>query len=469
MGMLALGLAVATLVAAPPAPSAPPDPVDARVAKASRVRDRASAGNVAWDVLSSLTTEVGARPTGSPAMARAKDWALAKLKALGFSNVHAEPFTKKNAWLRGHESLAITAPYAAPLALLGLGNSVPTPAGGVDGDVAVFPSLEALVRAAPSSLTGKIALVNQPMVPTQSGEGYGIAVRARGAGASIAAAHGAVAFLTRSIATGDGRAPHTGAMGYADGIAKIPCAAIGTADADLLARLVGQGATVRLHLELANTVIAEAPAWNVVGEIPGRTKEVVVIGGHLDSWDPAQGANDDGAGVAITVAAARLFSQDKPLRTIRVVLWGSEESGGSGDAYAKAHVDEVPAMALASESDFGAGHVFRVALPKGAAADPAFTGLATVLAPLHTFVSSDPARYGGSDVEDLEGAGVPIIEIDPDGTHYFDIHHSADDTLDKIHRVDLEQGVAVWAALLSFIADSDVNLRAFDKPAPRVR
>ncbi len=439
-------------------------------ANAAKVRDRALAGDsVAWDVLASLTTEVGARPTGSPAMARAKDWAVDKLKRLGFKNVHVEAFTKKDAWLRGPESAAMTKPYAMPLRMIGLGKSPATPAGGIEAEIVVFNSYEALTLAPPGSLKGKIALVNEPMTRTQSGEGYGAAVKARGVGPRVAQERGAVAYFTRSIATGDGRAPHTGATGWGAAPADIPSAALGVADADLLARLAARG-PVRVKLSMAPTVLPEAQAWNIVGEVPGRDRKagVVVIGGHLDSWDPGEGAIDDGAGIAISVGAAKLIAElpnhARPRRTVRVVLFGSEETGGSGGAYADAHQSEVADIAMASESDLGAGPVYRVALPENAAADPALTGLADVLAPLRVFVARDPARFGGSDVDGLQEAGVPIIEVDEDATRYFDIHHSADDTLDKVDRKDLEQSTAAWAALVYFVADSGVDLRHPPQP-----
>lgn len=451
--MLAAGVAVLS------AGAAHADPIRST---AEGLRDKALAGSGAWEIVESLTTEVGGRPTGSPAMERAKDWGVAKLKALGFENVHVEPFVKQNAWLRGAESASVTLPYAHKLSVLGLGNSVATPAQGIEAEIVVFDSLDAMLAASAGSLTGKIAVVNQPMVRTQSGEGYGAAVRAR-SGASEAAKRGAVAYLTRSISTGDSNLPHTGAMQYADGVAKIPAAALGVPDADLLARLYKRGKPVKVKLSLASTVIAQAPAWNVVGEIKGREKpdEVIVIGGHLDSWDPAEGAIDDGAGVAITTAAAKLIGDlpQHPKRTIRVVMWGSEETGGSGEAYAEAHKGEVAKIVLAGESDLGGGRLFKADLPKGAAADPAMAALPAIFAPLKIFVTREPARFGGSDTEGLEDLGVPVVTLYNDASRYFDLHHSGDDTLDKVDRKDLDQNVAAWASFLYLAAESDIDFR----------
>ena len=459
--ILVAGLAAAAPKPPREAPAAEPPPPEQA---ASQVRDRATGGgSVAWELIESLTTDIGPRPVGSPAMQRARDWALARMQALGFANVHAEPFVKEHAWARGAESASVVAPVTRPLALLGLGGSVPTPEGGIDAEVVVFPTFEALQAAPPGSLAGRIAVVNQPMTRMQDGEGYGPAVRARAYGPSVAAARGAVAYLTRSITTGTARAPHTGALVYEDGVPKIPAAALGVADADLLSRLVARGTAPRVRLSLESSEQASAPAWNVVGEIPGRDPGAgtIVIGGHLDSWDPGEGAIDDGAGVAITMAAARLIGElgVKPLRTIRVVAFGSEETGGSGTAYAAAHAAEAAHLVIAGESDLGAGRILRLLIPKRPAGDPLARSLSVVLAPLKIYVGSEPAKDAGADVEGLAAAGVPVFELTQDASLYFDIHHSADDTLDKINRADLEQNVAAWAALLYLLGDSTVTLR----------
>lgn len=431
---------------------------------AEQLRDRALVDSGAWEILESLVTEIGPRPTGSPAMTRARDWAVTMLRARGFEDVHIEPFVKENAWLRGAESASLTSPVARTLTIAGLGNGVPTPPEGIEAEIAVFPSLDDLISAAPGSMRGKIAIVNEPMVRTQSNEGYRAAVRVRRDGPSLAAARGAIAFLTRSISTSDSPLPHAGATKYVDGIRQIPAAALGVPDADLVSRLAARGAPVRLRLLLSSTVIPRAPAWNVVGEITGSTApdEVIVIGGHLDSWDLSEGATDDGAGIAITASAAALIGAlpRHPRRTIRVVLWGSEETGGSGAAYAEAHRGELGRIILASECDFGTGRVYRVTLPAGVAAAPRWTSIATVLAPLKVFVSPDAADFAGSDVEDLHKAGVPIVGFSQDATHYFDVHHSADDTLQHVDRGALNQNVAAWAALIYLFAGSDSDVRA---------
>lgn len=462
---LAASTAIALPVGAKPklaTPSAPPTAQQV-IATAAQLRDRALADDTAWKVVESLTTEVGARPAGTPAAERAKDWGLAKLKALGFSNVHAEPFTVQG-WERGPESAEVVAPYPQKLAILGLGKTVATPAGGVEGEVALFRTYAELLAQPSGSLAGKIAVVTQPMARTQDGSGYGAAVRVRSAGPSEAAKRGAVAFLMRSVSTAENRSPHTGLTQYAADAPKIPAAALSPSDAELLDLMAERGQPIRIRLKLENRFIENAPAWNVVGDIPGssRPDEVIVIGGHLDSWDPGTGAIDDGAGIAITTAAAKLIGDLKvrPARTVRVVMWGSEEITGSGQAFADAHKDEVGKIVLAGESDLGADELWSLALPKGAASHPVMAAMPQVLAPLKIFVSPAPSRFGGADTEEIQAMGVPVIDYNQSALRYFDVHHAPDDTLDMVDPQTLKQNVAAWTALVYAVADSDVDFRA---------
>lgn len=418
------------------------------VETAAALRDKALTDNTAWNILESLTTEIGPRPIGSPAYERSRDWAVAKLKALGFTNVHVEPFAKP-AWIRGAESAEIVGAHPQKLAVIGLGYSVPTPKNGIEADVAVFNSYAEFLLQAPGSLTDKIVLVNQPMTRTQDGAGYGAAVEARN-GDAEAAKRGAVAYLVRSISTSTNRSPHTGST-WGPG-PHIPCAALGVPDADLVASLAARG-PVRIRLNLQSSVNAKAMAFDISGEIKGREKpgEIVVIGGHLDAWDPGTGAIDDGAGIALTTAAAKLIADlpARPRRTIRVVMWGSEENGGSSEAYAKAHAGEN--IVIAGEADLGGDHAYKVALPKP------LPGLEEVMAPLKTIVSPEPPRHGGSDIAGLQDAGVPIFSVSNDASRYFDYHHSADDTLAVVDPVALKQNVAVWASLVYLIAESEID------------
>jgi hypothetical protein len=430
---------------------------------AEQLRDVASIDSTAWEILESLVTEIGARPVGSPAMERAKDWAVARLTALGLQHVRAEQFTKENAWLRGEEFAQAVAPYPHVLSILGLGNSVPTAAGGLEGEVVMFSSIQDLVAAPTGSLAGRIAVLNRRITSAQGEFGYRDAAQGRREGPSLAAERGAIAFLMRSASTSKTRLPHTGATRYAESAVRIPAAALAAPDADLLERLVGRGKPVRVRLSLASTLVPRAAAWNVVGELVGREApdEMLVIGAHLDSWDVSESAADDAAGVAIVSAATHLIAKlpVRPRRTIRVVLWGSEETGGSGAAYAEQHRGELANVILASESDLGAGRVHQLAFSSDMSSDPHLAELGAVLAPLDIYVSHQPANFAGTDVEDLRRAGVPVMRFTQDSRRYFDTHHSADDTLDKLDRADLNQNVAAWAALLYVVAESGMVLR----------
>lgn len=447
----ALLAAVAALSLAPAAQAAD------LAATTLALRDKALTDTTAWDVTESLTTEVGARPQGSPGMDRARDWGVAKLKALGFENVHVETFETES-WLRGAESAEVVAPYPQKLQILGLGRSTPTPAGGIEAEIALFRTLDEMLAQPPGALKGKIAVVTQPMRRTQDIGGYAAAVRVRGAGGE-AAKRGAIAYLARSASTDDTRLPHGGG-GFRAG---IPMAALSTPDAELLERMTSRGKPVRIKLSLQSTFREKAPAYNVVGEIKGREKpgEVIVIGGHLDSWDAGTGAVDDAAGIGITTAAAKLIAglPQRPRRTIRVVMWGAEEQGGSGAAYAAAHKDEAASIVVAGESDLGAGEIFSAKLPKGSREHPAMKAFAAAVIPLKVLVSREPAEDGGADVDGLKDLGTPVVQLQQDAGRYFDLHHSADDTLDKIDPKELAQNVAVWTAFVYAVADSDIDFR----------
>jgi hypothetical protein len=433
---------------------------------ATGLRDQALHGSEAYPLLESLTTEVGQRLAATEAEHRAALWAVAKMKALGFQNVHIEPFSMPQ-WTRGEERAEATAPFTQKLAVTALGRSVATPPEGVEAEIALFKTYEDLLAQPEGALKGKIAVVTQPMVKAQDGEGYGALVRMRTAGPSEAAKRSAVAYLIRSLATDDRRAPHTGVTDYAPGVAKIPAGALAVPDSEWLDRITARGQAVRLKLVLTPKMVPGGQSETVVGEIVGRERpdEIVLIGGHLDSWDLGQGAIDDGAGVAVTMAAAKLIADlpQHPRRTLRVALFGAEEVGETHAPFAKAHAAELDKHVIASECDFGATHVYRIDLPAGAAGSPYGKALANVVARLPASVGRGPAQDGGADVEDL--TGVPLAELAQDGTHYFDLHHTADDTLDKVDAKEMDRLTAAWVAFAYLAADSDVDFRAIAKEA----
>jgi Zn-dependent M28 family amino/carboxypeptidase len=426
-------------------------------AGARHLAERALADPTAWKVVESLTTEVGPRPVGSPAMVRARDWGVATLKALGFENVHVESFETPT-WARGPESAEVVSPYPQMLRILGLGHSAPTPPGGLTAPIALFRSYQDMLAQPPGALAGKIAVVTQAMRKTQDGSGYGAINAQRTAGPAEAARRGAIGYLTRSLSTAEDREPHAGGAAAAG----IPAAALSPADAEQLERMAATGKPIVVRLDMASSENPATPAWNVVGEIRGREQpdEVLVLGGHLDSWDPGTGAIDDGAGVAIATAAARLVSeQGRPRRTIRVVMWGSEEQGGSGRAYGAAHRLEASKIIVAGESDLGADPIWSLSVPRGSARTPAMQAFLSVLPGLKVIASPQPPRFGGSDIAGLIAQGVPFVDFNQDATRYFDVHHSAHDTLDMVDPPSLAQNVAVWAAFLYTVANSDIDFR----------
>ena len=437
-------------------------------ATAADLSQQAQADGWSYKFLEGLTSEIGPRLAGTEAEARAAKWAEAKLKAAGMET-HLEIFPM-TAWERGVETAAIVKPSPQRLVLTALGGSVATPPEGVEAEAVVFRTYAALLAAPVGSLAGKIAVVTERMVRTENGEGYGAANPIRRAGASEAARRGAIAYLHRSLGTDNHRLPHTGALDYIEGVPRIPAGALASPDADQLERLAALG-PVTVHVTLTPTERKGAQSITVVGEIKGREKpdEVVLIGAHLDSWDLGTGAIDDGAGDAIVAGVGRLVAAlpQHPRRTIRVVLFGAEEMDYSGAAYAKAHMAEAGKIVAAGETDFGARRIYAVQLPAGAIDSPFGHAVSEILSPLNALLGREPARRGGSDIEGLRLAGVPVLSLSQNGWDYFDIHHSADDTFDKVDSAELAQNVAVWAAIAYLAAETDVDFRAITKAAPR--
>ncbi len=442
---------------------------------ASELRDKALRGeSVAWDIVSELTTRIGPRPAGSAAERAAAEWSAKKLKALGFENVRIESFPMTS-WVRGAERVEITAPSPQPIVAAALGGSPPTPAAGIEGEVVLFATFDDLKAAAPGSLAGKIALVTRPMPATQDGSGYGEAGAARRDGPTEAARHGAIGYLLRSLATGGERFAHAGAARYDGARVAIPSFAISEADSQQIERLASFREKVRVKLSSTASYVPNATSQNVIADIRGseRPGEVLLLGAHLDSWDLGTGAIDDAAGLAIITGTAKLIAQAprKPKRTVRVVFFGSEEVSQPGEVplgrltYPREHKAEIGTHILAGESDFGADRVYSVSLPEGALASPFGVTLTRVLAPLAVVPSRVPPGEGGADVGPLEQLGVPVFLLNQDGMKYFDIHHTANDTLDKVDPAALAQNVAAWTSLVWLAADSEVDFRALRSAA----
>jgi carboxypeptidase Q len=440
-----------------PSPSPTPRPlpppsvkIDNYRATAGRIIGAALTSDRAYARLAHLTDNIGHRLSGSKGLERAIEWAIAEMKSDGLDNVRAEKVMVPH-WVRGEESLEMTIPVPRKLTMLGLGNSVATPAEGIAAEAVVVRSFDELDSMG-ERVRGKIVVYNVPFT------NYGATVRYRSSGASRAARYGAVAALVRSITPVSLQTPHTGAMIYDETQPKIPAAAITIEGAELLQRMHDRGARPTLRLKMEAKFLPDAESANVVAEIKGSEKpdEVVLIGGHFDSWDVGQGAHDDAGGCIIAWEAVRLLKELRlrPRRTIRVVLYTNEENGlRGGNAYRDAHRAELSKHILAIESDSG---VYR---PQGfglaATASPQARANLQEIAKLLAGIDADriAANGGGADIGPIMREGVVGASFNVDGTRYFDIHHTHADTLDKIDPKNLALCVATMAVMAYTVAD----------------
>jgi carboxypeptidase Q len=447
----ATALAAQPLPTPTPAPTSKPTYLPTVPRGIAALRDAALRDDYAWDIVEGLTVEVGPRMGGSEAEARARNWAVAKLKALGFSNVRVERFAMP-VWSRGAEAAQILAPFPQKLAVTAFGNSASTPPQGIVGQIVAFDSLADLQAAPDSAVRGKIVFVSHAMPRTQDGSGYGFFGGPRRQGPSIASRKGAIGIVVRSIGTDHHRNPHTGGINFEPGAAPIPAGALAIPDAEQLQRILKRGRPVSMRLTLVSSV-RPGESGNVIAEVPGRNPNapILLVGGHLDSWDLGTGAIDDGAGVALTTAAARrIMDAGRPLRTIRVVWFGSEEMGLFGGMFYKDLHGREPHHAIA-ESDFGAGRVWKVDSKLGKAREAEARALQAALAPLG-IVPGSLVAADGSDIGPMIEDGMPAVGLSQDGMEYFDLHHTPDDTLDKIDLDDLRQNVAAWTAMLAVLS-----------------
>ena len=444
---LFLAAASAPLLAQTPSPA--PLAVDPMVA---HLRDDAlSNDKYAWGITEGLTTEVGQRMGGTEAEARARAWAVAKLKAMGFSDVRIEEFTVPTA-IRGPESAEILSPFPQKLVVNALGGSGVTGPEGVSGEIVGFDSVDSLRLAPDEAVRGKIVFVDHRMAPTQDGSGYGQFGTPRRQGPTVASQKGAIGIVIRSIGTDHNRTPHTGAMEFTDGAKPIPAGALSVPDAEQVERILKRGKPVTMRLRLQAQPL-QGTSGNVIAELPGSDPSLppVLVSCHLDSWDLGTGAIDDASGCGIVAAAAkRIMDAGRPKRTIRIVWFGSEELGLLGGYdYQKKHGKE-PHYAMA-ESDFGADRIWQVNSKLGPERDEEARMLGAALAPLGILTGSF-ASAEGSDIGPMLAAGAPGVGLSQDGTRYFDLHHTANDTLDKVDPAQLRQNVAAWTAMLAVLA-----------------
>ncbi|HTR52304.1 MAG TPA: M20/M25/M40 family metallo-hydrolase [Kofleriaceae bacterium] len=434
---------------------------------AAKIIAAARADRGAYDKLAQLTDRIGHRLSGSPELEHAVAWAVATMQADGL-DAHAEKVMVPH-WVRGPEDAAIVEPIARPLVLIGLGGTVATPKGGITAPVVVVHDWKEL-DSKRDAIAGSIVLYDTPMPPysAEKGSGYGDVVGYRTGGPSRAAKYGAVGVLMRSVTAHAMRTPHTGAVDYDDKVAKIPAAAVTVEDAELIDRLAAKG-PVRVHLHLESQQLPDAESANVIGELRGTSKpdEIVVIGGHLDSWDVGQGAHDDGAGVVMMMHAVATLKRLGlvPRRTIRVVAFTNEENGvRGGKAYAAQHQGELSRTVLALEADSGgfAPRGFVVGAHDKEAAKRLhgrFADLIELLQPLGATRLVD-SEHGGTDIGPMAAAGVPQVGLVVDGRTYFDIHHTEADTLDKVDPAQLADDVAAVAVLAYIAADLPDRLDA---------
>ena len=448
--------ALAALALAVPVSATPPPVQLAEVADEALHRDTA-----AWDFVEGITTEVGQRQAGTEAEARGRAWAVQWLKARGFKNVADEPYMMPT-WVPGEPGKAeIVSPFPQSLAVAPLGDTASTGPEGITAEVVMFKSVAELQAAPEGSLKGKIAFVSNAMTRTQDGSQYGFAGPTRWVASGIAASKGAVATVIKSVGTDDHRNPHTGGTDFPEGVKPTPAGALSNPDAANLERMFARakGKPITMKLVLTPRFLGETQSGNVVGEIVGRNPSLppVLLACHLDSWWLGTGAIDDGAGCAIIAAAAlNVARSGQPLRTVRVLFAGAEETGLWGSAaYSKAHINEPIAVGL--ESDFGADRIWRFDSNFRETNPTLHKKIAAAVARFGVSAGTDPAT-GGADlniVRDQKGA---LVDLQQDGTRYFDLHHTPDDTLDKIDPVQLRQNVAVWTQVVGILANEETAI-----------
>ena len=441
-------------------PVAPKDPVERYSSVAAELYGKAMVSDESYEKLVELCDGIGHRLSGSPGLEQAIVWATKKMATDGLDNVHTEPVQVPR-WVRGEESLAMTAPHAHTFDILGLGMSVGTPAEGLEGEVVVIDNWEHLEKLG-SQVKGKIVLYDVPFTT------YGETVQYRSSGSSRAAKYGAIASLVRSVSPVSLSTPHTGTMRYEPELPKIPGAAISLEGATQIRRLTARGKTVRVQLKMDARVDGQVNSANVIGEVTGRQnpEEVVVLSCHLDSWDVGTGAQDDGAGCVAAMEATRLISTLKtpPRRTVRAVLYTNEENGlGGGRAYAETHAAQLSNHVAMIEMDTGSGQPlgFRVdARPNGTEEqnDAERARIIKALSPLIPLFQATGATdwfpaYGGADIGPSVKKGVLGFGVHQDTSGYWPIHHTHADTVDKVDKQLLNKNVAAMAILAWLLAD----------------
>ncbi|NBX45524.1 MAG: M20/M25/M40 family metallo-hydrolase [Gammaproteobacteria bacterium] len=457
---------------------------------AKALRDRALVSEESYRLLEDLTTEVGPRFAGTAGDRAGVEWSKKTLESLGFTNIRT-PEVLVPRWIRGEASADVLSPSPQQFVTLAIGGSIGTSDEGLVAPIVMVEDIDALRALPEGAVKGKIVYFNERMMRTQDGSGYAKAVAKRTVGPSIAASLGAVGVVIRSVGTSTNRIAHTGTLSYNVSAPRIPAVAISNPDANNLERIVqrsqahshdsaepsnsdkpSDSGDVVMRLRVTARDLPQVRSANVIGEIPGTdlADEIVLIGGHLDSWDPAVGAQDDGAGVAIAIAAAKLAAEmtPKPRRTIRVVLFANEEFGLSGAAaYPADEGDEnVDRHAFAMEADLGDGPVWKLAANVPERHWPLVKSIHNIVKDLGVALGENTAR-GGADIGPLRQRGVPVIAPALDATTYFDVHHTVNDTLEQVNPEHLKQSTAVFAVAtyLAAMAEGPIERLPIDPKA----
>ena len=449
--------AIALSVGSLPALGATPEAVAAKLAQ--QIQETSLALEIATD----LTTEIGPRLYGSESEKRAAEWAMKRFHEYGYDRIWSESFPVERGWIRGEETASIVSPSPQNLVITALGGSVPTPPEGIEAEIAHFRFIEDLLAAPEGSLKGKIAVVTHPM---EIGQYAKISGGIRSKGPSEAARRGAIAFLMRSAGTDSDRMAHTGATSYRDGIPRIPAAALSVPDAQQIDRLAERFKSIRIKLVLTPKEIGTVRSQNVIAEITGREKpeEIVLLGAHLDSWDLGTGAIDDATGVGIVMAAGKLIGElpQAPKRTIRIVLFGAEEIGlVGGKYYADSRSEELERHIVATEADAGQGPVQFMDIGVGNPLDPSISRIRKALEPL----GIKPGRSkssGGPDIGPMHSKGVPAFGLSMFTDDYFDLHHTPNDTIDKVEPERINQSAAAFVTAGYLAAELGGYYRASD-------
>ncbi len=431
-----------------------------QLSEAVELRDLAWSSADAFRHVASLTMEVGPRLAGTSGDKAAVAWALATMRELGLQDVRAEDVIVQH-WERGDIEVRITLPYPQALAATALGGSIGTPADGIEAPVIRVADLDELSATPDAEVAGKIVFFDRRMQPSKDGADYTLTVKARRDGPAKAAAKGAIAVIVRSVGTSSARLPHTGSTKYDEAIRRIPAAAISNPDADMLAMQLARGEAVTVKMTISARYLADERSANVIGEIRGvsRPDEIVLLAAHLDSWDLGTGAIDDATGVGIVLETLSqiIRSGKKPARTIRVLLAAGEETGLFGaKAYAEKYMADLHKHVVGMETDFGDGKVWRISTLFPEDRLEIARALHAPLEPLGIELG-DNKTGSGADISVFKKLGMPVISLGQDGTDYFDYHHSASDTLDKVDPDNLRQVVAAFVTATWLAASGDVD------------